>query len=201
MTAKKSVRRSWPWFAAGGVVLLVAIGILVLPLTGWFDSDSAEPVATPAATAEREPRPTRDIAPAPEPVTAPAPKIDIPETRQMPYTPVWNPPDQGEYFWQIVDPANGYPEDGGTDFILAHACENQQCAGDQFRLLEVGDTLTYKGELYQVEDAREIMKVDIAQQDVWHHDPNRLVIITCIIETTWDQSDKNDLIIATRVAS
>lgn len=52
---------------------------------------------------------------------------------------------------------------------------------------------------FRVDEKREIMKDDIAAQDIWHHDPDRLVIITCIIETTWDQSDKNDLIIATRV--
>lgn len=85
--------------------------------------------------------------------------------------------------------------------MLAHACENRSCAGDQLRLLVEGNTLTYQGSLYQVQSTTEIMKVDIAAQDIWRHDPNRIVIITCIIDTVWDQSDRNDIIIATRVNS
>ena len=193
-------KRKWPWIAGAAVVVLAALGLGIAALAGAF-TPPEEPAPETAVVTEPEPTRERTPRPTPEPVAEPLPDptIDIPSTQHMAYSPVWNPPDEGQYFWQIVDPEYGYPEDGGTDFVLAHACENQACAGDQLRLLENGDTLTYMGELYQVQSKTEIMKVDIAAQDIWVHDPNRIVIITCIIDTTWDQSDKNDIIIATRV--
>lgn len=191
-------------FAGLGVFVIGAI-IAIAAFSGAFGGNAepeeaptptvAAPEETPAVTPTPTPAEPTETTPPPPP---PEPRVDIPSVQQMAYSPVWNPPDNGQYFWQIVDPAHGYPEDGGTDFLLAHACESQNCAGDELRKLEVGDSLTYRGETYIIEDKRQIMKVDIAAQDIWFHDPNRLVIITCIIETTWDQSDKNDLFIATK---
>lgn len=186
-------RRRLPWIIGSAVVLLAAAGWGTAAALGAFDA----PPEAPSPVVAAEPRPEPEPAPEPEPPAEPV--LDIPSVQHMPYSPVWNPPDEGQYVWQIVDPDYGYPETGGTRYILAHACESQSCAGDSFRALEAGDTLTFLGETFRVDEKREIMKDDIAAQDIWHHDPNRLVIITCIIETTWDQSDKNDLIIATRV--
>ena len=185
---------------AGGVLLVVAIGLTIAAVAGAFSGASqqaAPPVST--ETAPPAPKPTPGPTPAPTVVPLPDPVIDIPSVQKMPYSEVWNPPDQGQYIWQIVDPAFGYPEAGGTRYILAHACEDQSCAGDSFRTLQEGDTLTFLGQRYQVTESREIMKTDIAAQDIWSHDPNRLIIITCIIDTTWDQSNRNDIIIAKRV--
>jgi len=189
----------WWWIIGGGVLALVIVGVIVAAATGVFGGAQEEPLAKPAATATPKPTPSATPTPTPEPAPLPDPVIDIPSVQQMPYSEVWNPPDEGQYVWQIVDPAFGYPETGGTRYILAHACEDQSCAGDSFRTLHEGDTLTFLGEKFQVQESREIMKVDIASQDIWTHDPNKLVIITCIIDTTWDQSDRNDIIIATRV--
>ena len=192
-------KRRWWWIAGGGAVVLVIAGVVTILATGVLSPTPEEPASKPAPTATRTPAPSPEPAPTPEPAPLPAPAIDITSVQQMPYSEVWNPPDEGQYIWQIVDPAYGYPETGGTRYILAHACESQSCAGDSFRALHEGDTLTFLGETFQVQESREIMKVDIAAQDIWTHDPNRLVIITCIIDTTWDQSDRNDIIIATRV--
>lgn len=182
----------------GGIVAALAVAALVFAIViGMFDPPEPDPEPEPTPTVEVTPEPEPE--PEPEPVVLPDPKIDIPDPLHMAYTPVWEPADAGENVWQIVDPAYGYPESGGTDFVIAHTCDNRDCAGDVFRTLEEGDTLTYKGGTYQIERKWQIMKTDIAAQDIWEHDPNRLVIITCIIETTWDQSDKNELFIATRV--
>lgn len=117
----------------------------------------------------------------------------------MEFTPVWNPPDHGEYFWQIVDPEAGYPKTGGTSYVLAHACESQGCAGDSLRTLEEGETLTYKGDLYVVESKTSVMKDEIAGLPIWEHERGSLVLVTCIIETSWQDSDKNDVFVASRV--
>lgn len=200
-TASAAKRRSLPWIIAIGVLVLAGIGVGAAALMGAFDRPAAEaaPVATTQETTQ-PPRTTPTPSPTPEPEPLPDPSIVIDSVQHMPYSEVWNPPDQGQYVWQIVDPAYGYPETGGTRYILAHACETQECVGDSFRTLEEGDTLTFLGQTYQVQESREIMKVDIAAQDIWTHDPNRLVIITCIIDTTWDQSDRNEILIATRVS-
>lgn len=195
MTFTETVKRRWPWIVAI-VVVAASIGLLIAAMLGAFSAPAPVTEAPkPTITAEPESTPTPE--PTEEPL--PAPTIDIPEVKPMPYSEVWTPPDEGESFWKVIDPAYGYPEAGGTEFVLAHACETRECAGDEVRRLEVGDTLTYLGQEYQVQDSREIMKVDIANQDIWVHDPNRLVIITCIIETTAEASDKNDIIIATKV--
>lgn len=188
-------------WAAVSAAILVA-GALILVFTGFFASPepNAEPapVVTPSIEVTPEPEPEPEPDSEPEPTPGP-PVVDIASTQKMPYSPVWNPPDTGEYFWQIVDEGHGYPEDDGTDFLLAHACETQECAGDEVRKLQVDDSLTYLGETYVVERKITTMKNEIGDQDIWTHDPNRIVIITCIIETTWDQSDKNDIIVATKV--
>jgi len=33
---------------------------------------------------------------------------------------------------------------------------------------------------------------------IWFHDPKRIVIITCVIEGSWQDSDKNEVLIAVR---
>jgi len=133
--------------------------------------------------------------PEPEPDSA----VTITETRSMKFSPGWNPPDEGQYFWQIVDPDEGYPETGGTIYVLAHACESQKCAGDALRELEPGDSLSYKGTTYRVDSKTPVMKDQIGDLPIWTHVPGRLVLFTCIIETTWDQSNKNDVIVASPV--
>lgn len=155
---------------------------------------SNDPIFSGSLTAEIEGLEERE-----QPKTEPKKStLVIPTVRHMKYSKVWNPPDEGQYFWQIVDPKMGYPEKGGTDYVLAHACESQECAGDNIRKLEKGNTLTYKGEKYTVQDKTQVMKTDIPSLNIWEHDPDRLIIITCIIETTWWASDKNDIIIATK---
>lgn len=196
MTRQGSVERArrhrWLWFAVVGAVLLAAFGAFIAL------SSSGGVGASAAGASDRGPVAEATGRTAPEPRSEPEPVVTIASTETMAYSPVWNPPDKGDAFWQIVDPEKGYPEDGGTDFIIAHACENRSCTGDEVRLLEQGDTLDYRGETYIVQQKREILKHEIADQDIWEHDPDRIVIITCIIETTWEESDKNDVIVATR---
>lgn len=201
LSKKKRVR----WLVGGSVGLVAVVAVVGLALSGVFSgADVPEAKPEPTKTVERSPKPAPEPSPpetpAPENVEQPDPAVVVNEVIPMAYSPVWQPPDQGEAFWQIVDDSYGYPADGGTDFILAHACENRSCAGDQLRSLEAGDTLTYQGELYRIDSKWSIMKDEIAAQDIWVHDPNRLVFITCIIETTWELSDKNDILVATRVA-
>ncbi|OUZ08888.1 hypothetical protein BHE97_12200 [Aeromicrobium sp. PE09-221] len=188
MNVTETLRRRWLWFA-GALVALLAASVLVAALAGVFDSSDAEPERPRASAAV--------VTPSPEPPPA---DVVIDTTMTMPYSEVWNPPDGGENFWQVVDPENGYPEDGGTDYILAHACEDQGCAGDQIRTLQAGDELTYRGEPYVVEEKLEIAKTEIADQDIWTHDPARLVVITCILDPDTGEYHENDIIVATRAA-
>ncbi|MBM9463116.1 hypothetical protein JL108_06610 [Aeromicrobium sp. YIM 150415] len=188
MTFKETLTRRWPWFAGGGLLTVVVIAVLVAALAGVFSSSEPEPA----------PRASAEIATPTTP--APEPEVDIETVQTMPYSPVWNPPDAGENFWQVVDPENGYPEDGGTDYVLAHACEDQGCAGDEVRTLDAGDELTYRGEPYVVEEKLEIAKTEIADQDIWTHDPARLVVITCILDPETGEYHENDIIVATRAA-
>lgn len=191
-------KRRLGWIIGGGIAVLAAAGVLTASLMGAFTAP--EPVKTEEPRRSTTPAPTQSPTPTPTPTPSyPAPILDVPEVKEMPYSPVWRPADEGQYFWQIVDPAYGYPKEGGTKYLLAHACDNRECAGDEFRRLEAGDTLTYDGAVYQVKDKWQIMKTDIAAQPIWTHKPGRLVIITCIIETTWEFSDKNDVFIAERV--
>lgn len=185
------------WWIGGGAVGLLIVAFAVAALTGVFspEPEPAPVTPPPVATVEEQPDPE----PEPEPVVYPDPTLAITDVKEMPYTPIWRPADEGENYWQIVDPEHGYVSDGGTEYLLAHTCENRACAGDELRKLDEGDTLEYEGGLYLVEKKWPIMKDDIAAQDLWNHVPGRLVIITCIIETTWDASDKNEIFIATRV--
>lgn len=189
---ERAKKKRWPLIAALALVTGGAIAVVLALMPG-----------APEETAETAPiglSPMPAEAPAPTtPPPAPDPLVTIDSVQHMPYSEVWTPPDEGQYFWQVVDPGMGYPETGGTPFVLAHACENQACAGDALRQLGEGDTFSFLGTVYTVEESREIMKDAIAEQDIWYHDPNRIVVITCIIETTWDQSDKNDIILATRL--
>lgn len=193
MGARELLKRRWPWFAGGAAVLVLAGSLTAAGLMGAFDTVEEVPVAT-APVAEVKPTPT----PTPTPTPEPAPKVDvnIETTQFMPYTEVWNPPDTGENFWQLVDPANGYPEDGGTDFVLAHACENQGCAGDDVRTLNAGDGLTYRGTPYKVTEKLAILKTEIGNQNIWEHVPNRVVIITCILDPATMTYEKNEILIA-----
>lgn len=195
-TATKPKR--WLWVTAV-IAGLAPVGVGVAALFGAFVTESEPPASSP--TQLTSPAPTSNPTPTPTltPTPAPDPAVNIESVEHMPYSEVWNPPDEGEHFWQIVDPENGYPETGGTPFVLAHACENQQCAGDEIGKLTAGDTFTFLGETYEVDDSRSIMKKEIQDQDIWYHDPNRIVVITCIIETTWQESDKNHLVLASRI--
>lgn len=184
MKLKDVLRRRWPWFAGGLLVLAVAT---VLVLTGVLGSSGADGESAPRASAEMTTH-----------TPAPEPDVSIEKTESMPYSTVWNPPDEGENFWQVVDDENGYPEDGGTDFILAHACEDQECAGDQVRALQTGDHLSYLGENFVVQDKLEILKTEIADQDIWEHDPDRVVVITCILDPETGEYEENDIIVASR---
>ncbi|WP_449278252.1 hypothetical protein [Leucobacter sp. GX24907] len=183
-------KKRWPWIAGAGFGALIIVGLIVAAVMGLFSpaSDEAAPSPTPTeVTPETTPTPT----PTPEP------EVDIASTEFMPYSEVWNPPDQGESFWQVVDEANGYPEDGGTDYVLAHACDDpeRECAGDQLRTLEKDDEFTYRGESYLVDQKMEIDKSAIGDQDIWYHEAGMLVVITCIIEENGD-SFENDIVVA-----
>lgn len=198
MTLTTSLRRHWKWFTAGGLVLLVAGGFTTAALMGVFSEPVGEAAPKPTSTITATPTPQATPAPAPAPT--PAAEVVIDTTQVMPYSEVWNPPDEGESFWQIVDPANGYPEDGGTDYLLAHACEQGGCAGDGIRALVAGDHFAYRGAQYVVEQKLEINKADIGAQPIWEHVPGRVVVITCILNLETKTFDENDIIVASPVA-
>lgn len=184
-----TTRRRWPWLLA-----FAGATIVTAALIGVFTAEpGAEPEAEPAQT------PTDTVEPEPTPESELEQTVEITSTETMAYSSVWNPPDEGQDFWRIVDPENGYPDEGGTDFVLAHACATEDCTGDELRGLEVGDTLIYLGERYEIQDKRAVWKSEIAQQDIWYHDPDRIVLVTCIIEEDGQDSEKNDLLIATRI--
>ena len=171
-------------------------GLTTAALMGAFNEPSvaAAPEPTPTRTATPTPGPT----PTPEP--APVGEVNIETTQVMPYSEVWTPPDEGQNFWQIVDAANGYPEDGGTDYLLAHACVQGGCAGDGIRALAVGDNFLYRGAQYVVDQKLEINKSDIGAQPIWEHVPGRVVVITCILNRETGTFDENDIIVASPVA-
>jgi len=188
-------RKHWQWFTAGIVALSLAVAIGIAAMLGVFDLAATAPVAEPRVSASQE-----SAAPDSDQTEKVSGPVDIAETRTMKYSEVWNPPDEGEFFWQIVDPDKGYPEGGGTTYVLAHACERQTCTGDAMRTLKVGDTLSYKGTKYRVDSKDSVMKDQIGDLPIWTHVPGRLVLVTCIIETTWEQSDKNEVIVASPAA-
>lgn len=198
MKFREALKRHWKWYAAGGLVVLVAGGFTTAALMGAFSAPVVEAAPKPTSTITTAPVPTPEPAPVPTPEPAAAVVIDT--TQVMPYSEVWNPPDQGENFWQIVDPANGYPEDGGTDYLLAHACEQQGCAGDGIRALVAGDHFSYRGASYVVDQKIEIAKSEIGAQPIWEHVPGRVVVITCILNLETMTFDENDIIIASPVA-
>lgn len=178
------------WIAVGVALLLAGAAAVVLVLT----SGSPDPAPAPRASVEVS-------APAPTPSQTEAEtKVVIDDVRSMPFSDVLNPPDQGESFWQIVDPGKGYPQDGGTDYVLAHACKDRECVGDGIRGLEPEDTLTYRGESFVVREKLEINKSEIGNQDIWDHDPDRLVVITCILDEETGTFDENDILVAERVS-
>lgn len=191
----RALRHGWIWVLLAGATLFTVLGVLTA--LGMF----ASPPSAPGTTESGRQNPI-STAPAQETTSESTaetePEITIASTRTMTYSPIWNPPDDGESFWQIVDPANGYPESGGTAFIIAHACESRNCTGDQVRLLDLGDALHYRGDAYVVQQKYEVRKNEIADQDIWEHDPDRIVIITCIIDTSWEESEKNEVVVASK---
>lgn len=190
MTGTHAQRRRGRIVAAA-IVVVALLGV-VLFATGLLSSADEPTSAGPA------PSPTAGDATTPAPSPAPQPVVAIDEVRTMPYTPVWNPPDGGESFWQIVDPDEGYPADGGTDYLLAHACRDEACAGDEIRTLVAGDRMTYDGAEYVVDRTLEIDKTEIGEQDIWTHEDGRLVVITCVLDTATDEYRQNDIVVAHR---
>lgn len=193
---RDALARRWVWFASGGAVLLAAVGIwaaVASGILGGGPAPHADPAPQPrAAEAAATPKPDS------EPAAEPTPVIDIPATQFMPYTPVWDPPDEGQNFWQVVDPANGYPEFGGTTYLLAHACYAGGCVGDEARALVAGDALTFRGDRYTVGEKLEITKSEIGDQAIWEHEEGRLVIITCIIDPSTGAIDENAILVASK---
>ena len=170
-----------------GVVVAAVVALVVVLFTVSSPSDDvAEPVRAPAPQEQ----------PSTSPTPAPEQDVVIEQTRTMPFTPVWNPPDSGQDFWQIVDPGEGYPEDGGTDYLLAHACRDGGCAGDEIRTLQPDDTFSYEGSDYVVDEKLQIDKTEIADQDIWEHEDGRLVVITCILDRATGEYRQNDIIVA-----
>ena len=200
-------KKRWPWYA-GGVATAVVIGLVVAFGTGLFSAPDDDIAASPSPTVSESqgsfsassapPSASPSETPSTPAAPLPEPGVAITSVNTMPYSPVWNPPDRGDSWWQIVDPEHGYPQDGGTDYVLAHACPGGTCAGDRIRMLDAGDTVEYRGELYVIEQKLEIQKTEIADQDIWTHDPNRVVVITCIIDPATGESHENDILIATR---
>lgn len=189
------VQRRWPWFAGAGVLVVGGVGVSIAAYLGMFapapvDVHGGASTTRLVSDGEVEPDDESSQEESPQPV------IEIPAAQTMPYTEVWDPPDGGEYFWQVVDPENGYPEIGGTSYLLAHACFSGLCAGDEALGLVTGDAFTYKGELYQVEEKLEVSKSQIGEQDIWEHRKGRLVIITCIIEPDTGEVNENAILVA-----
>lgn len=179
-------KRRWPW-VTGGVVVLAAIAVGIAALLGAFSP--AQP-----QVAAKKPQPASE-APAKTVEKPDPPKVVIATTEQVPYAEVWSPPDSGENFWQVVDPDNGYPEDGGTDYLLAHACEKKDCKGDEIRKLQVGDGFEYRGQDYVVDEKYEIGKAEIGDQPIWEHVPDKVVIITCILNEETMTFYENDIVV------
>lgn len=200
-TDAQTGKKRWPLFAGIGAIAAVLVAVLVAYMTGVFtptDEAETKPSSSSGISTSMGPKETETPSAPPSPTPTAEASVVIESVGQMAYSPIWNPPDQGEGFWQIVDPDMGYPEDGGTDYVLAHACPWGSCAGDQIRELEADDTFEYLGELYVVEEKIEVVKTDIASLDIWTHDPNRVVVITCIIDPDTGESLENDIIIGTR---
>ena len=197
MTLTQTLKQHWKWFTAGGLALLVVAGLAIAAFLGAF-STSEDVAAPPPTAAVTTPTPTPT--PTPTHTAEPPAEVNISTVQTMPYTEVWNPPDVGENFWQVVDPENGYPETGGTDYILAHACELEGCAGDLIRTLTPGDDFTYKGAEYVVDEKLEIHKSEIGNQPIWEHVPGRVVVITCILDKATMTFEENDIIIASPAA-
>lgn len=191
-----SQRPRWVrWAVATGAVAVVAAGIWVALATGLFHGGSggeAAPKAQPAGAGTHTQATNSDEAP----TTPAASQLDIASTLYMPYSPVWDPPDEGENFWQVVDDDNGYPEFGGTTYLLAHACYDGQCVGDDARALVPGDSLTFRGARYLVDEKLEIDKAAIGDQNIWEHRDGQLVVITCIIDPSTGAIAENAILVA-----
>lgn len=191
------IRRHWKWLLPASVAIVLGLALVVY--FALRPEPQPAPEVAPVVTEQPVAEPTTEPAPEPTQDPLPDPEVDIEDPKTMPFTPVWDPPDGGKYFWQVVDPEEGYPETGGTTYVLAHACESQDCAGDVLRDLDAGDTLTYQGHLYEVENTTPVDKDEIGSLPIWAHVEGQLVLFTCIIETTWDQVTKNEIIVANRV--
>lgn len=187
-----------------GLLLIAVIAVPVVALSqngATVESAPAQPVTKPLkpqVVQQENKEQTEDLET--EEVINPAvnDNVAISELRQMKYSPVWNPPDMGEAFWQIVDPEYGYPEEDGTKYIVAHACEARNCAGDMLLGLNSGDQFSFFDNTYTVVEKFEAAKDEIALQPIWGpHDANKIVFVTCIIDENWWDSDHNEIIVAT----
>ncbi|KIP51401.1 hypothetical protein [Leucobacter komagatae] len=189
------LRRRWPWCAGAGILLLGGLAMAAV-FGGWLlgGPAAAGPPSEELAPTHQEATPER-----PDSADDARPVIEIGAVQYMPYTPVWDPPDEGENFWQVVDPENGYPEFGGTTYLLAHACYAGECVGDEARAMSVGEALQFRGDRYLVDEKLEINKSAIAEQAIWEHHEGRVVIITCIIDPHTGAIDENAILVASRV--
>ncbi|GAA1314238.1 hypothetical protein ACFSWE_13575 [Leucobacter albus] len=183
------------WIGAGAAVVLVGAGVWAVLVSGLFGGEPHEPAAPNERPASTD-APSREPQPAESAAASKPSQLDIASTLYMPYSPVWDPPDEGENFWQVVDDDNGYPEFGGTTYLLAHACYDGQCVGDDARALVPGDSLTFRGARYLVDEKLEIDKAAIGDQNIWEHRDGQLVVITCIIDPSTGAIAENAILVA-----
>lgn len=195
MPLVETLKKQW-WIVAGGVVVVAAAATLLTVTIVSQNSDGNTATAVDdglnlpnyeeiiSGEGDGQTRaPTTDT-------------VDIGSTEEMLYDAIWNPPDDGEGFWQIVDEVNGYPEDGGTDYVIAHSCKSGDCAGDPVKKLAMGDIFKYRGIPFVVLTTMKTERNAIGGMDLWQHQPDRLILITCALDTGSGELDSNFIVIA-----
>lgn len=93
-----------------------------------------------------------------------------------------------------------YPATGGTKFYLAHSCSSDDsCIGSQILAAEIegGDLLTVAGVEYRVSKVLNTPKSSLPVE-YWIHDPNRILIITCVQVPGASYSVTNHIVVADR---
>ena len=104
MSLVETLKKRW-WIVAGGAVVVPATAALLSVMI------AAQNAANEANVGENAPLlPTHEQimrGEGDDEIRAPTTNtVNIESTETMPYHAVWNPPDEGEMFWQIVDEAN-----------------------------------------------------------------------------------------------